>query len=163
MALPVTAYANLALVRPTPKRTAAGAKAAAHSERDREARLKTKIEQADRVLDRLAAREKALAERIKALQSSRAVNYRRTERIEDRILTEMTEAGLKTCSGLRCTMSARPAPAALVVDDESLIPPEFVSERLVTSVDKVAVKLALAKGAEIGGVHLTQKVSLIRK
>ena len=163
MALPVTAYANLALVRPTAKRSAAGVKAAAHSERDREARLKTKIEQADRVLDRLAAREKALAERIRELQGRRAINYRRTERIEDRILTEMTEAGLTKCTGLRCSMSARPAPAALVVDNESLIPSEFVSERLVTSVDKVAVKLALGRGIEIAGVHLTQKISLIRK
>ena len=165
MPLPVTAYSNLSLVRPTPKRTAATVKASANAERNAEDRLRRKIEQANRVLDRLAAREKLLAGRIKTLQGRRAVNYRRTERIEDRILTEMIEAGLKSCSGLRCSMTARPAPAALVVDDESLIPSEYKPEKTVVSVDKMAIKAALARDGElvIEGCHLEQKVSLIRK
>jgi hypothetical protein len=161
MSLPASAYAIVP--NPPPQRASAvQRKAAAREEHSREARLKCKIDQASRVLDRIDRQAAALAAQMNALAVRKAALTRRTERIEDRVLSEMLANRLEKVSGNRVTFTARAAAAALVVDNESLVPSEFLREKLVSSVDKIAIKLALAKGADVPGVSLAQKVSLIR-
>ncbi len=156
-------YSNLSLVRPT-KPTKAARKAEANAEREAEIRIKRKVEQAHGVLCRLEARSKRLALQMKELQQRKQAADSRAERIEDRILREMGEAGLQKLAGLRITFTARPSGnPALFIDDESLIPGEYIKETLVSAVDKLAIKAALARHEEIEGVRLTQKVSLVRK
>jgi hypothetical protein len=58
-------------------------------------------------------------------------------------------------ANVRCSLSALVRP----VD----IPSEYVREKLSAAPDKVAIKAALARGLDIPGVRLTQKVSLVRK
>lgn len=154
------AYTNLQFIRP-PKPTRASRKAEANTERDAETRVKRKVEQAHRVLCQLEARSSRLTLQIKELQRRKTVADTRASAIEDRILQEMGDA--EKVTGLRVTFSKRPAPLALAVLDEKVIPPEYFRETLVSSVDKIAIKAALANGADIAGVALTQKVSLIRK
>lgn len=156
-------YSNLSLVRP-PKPTAAARKAEAHAERNAESRVKRKVEQAHAVLNALEARSKDLARQIKALQKRKQATDARLERIEDRILVEMGDAGLDKVAGLRVTFIARPSGnPSLIVDDEKAIPDEYIRETFSTAVDKLAIKAALDKGVTVPGVSLTQKVSLIRK
>jgi len=156
-------YSNLSLIRPR-KPTAIGRKTEANEQREAETRLKRKIDQAHRVLCKLEARAQRLALQMKELQKRKGATDSRAARIEDRILREMGDAGLEKSAGLRITFSARPSGnPALVVDDDKLIPAEYIKETLVSAVDKLAIKAALARGEDIAGVRLTQSVSLVRK
>jgi hypothetical protein len=156
-------YTNLTLVRPK-RPSAAARKAEADSERHAESRVKHKVEQTHRVLNTLEARAKQFALQIKALQRRKQATEARAERIENRALQELSDAGLPQVAGLRVTLIARPSGnPTLMVDDEKLIPKKYFRETLVTTVDKLAIKAALDRDEEVGGVHLVQSVSLVRK
>ncbi len=157
------AYANLRLVPPAAKPTAAQLKRDAHAQRTAETSVKQKVEQAHSVLCRLEARSACLALRIKELQRRKGAAERRDERIEDGVLAIMSADDLERLDGLRVAFTMRAATPALIVDDEALIPPEYLRETLVSAPDKHAIKAALSRGAAIAGVHLAQKVSLLRK
>jgi hypothetical protein len=180
MPIPASAYANvLHLVPPAAlkKPTAPARQAAAELAREAELRLKRKIDQANRVLDRLEARgiEQGIA--LKALQKRKAATLARIERIEDRALAEMSKASLDKASGIRYTFEARQNAASLLVDHDELVPKEF--RRTIPesdAPDKVAMKAFLQKrtgetdadyeertAALSAAVHLEQTVSLIRK
>lgn len=161
MPFPARAYANVVNERLRPVK--APTPISINAEREKELRTKRKIDQAAGVLDRIDARTKQLQAQIKLLQRRKNALDARCERIEDRILTEMMDSGLKQATGLQRTFTQRPAPESLVVDDETLIPAEYLRESVLSAPDKVAIKQALAQGAEIGGVHLQQKISLVRK
>jgi hypothetical protein len=168
--MPVSIANNPALFAVVPKRGAA--KLPAHkrniaevrTEKLAEFKVKAAIDRADAVLRRLEERQQVLAKQIAQLQKRKASAGDRAARIEDAILTRMIAAGLEKVDGFHVSMSTRNAPAALAVDDETMIPAEYfrtIPEQ--RAVDKNAVKAALAKGAEIAGVRLTSKVSLVRK
>lgn len=135
------------------------------AERERSAELKRKrdIDRAAELLDRLEARMNALSRSIARLQRTKSIMAARYERIEDRVLTLISEGRLARLDGFQRSFTTRDAPAALAVDHEELVPDEYFREKLIREVDKNAVKQALAKGAVIAGVRLTQKVSLLRK
>jgi hypothetical protein len=160
-------YANLAVVQPMLK-TAVARRAAAVSEASAEARLKRKVEQANTVLNELEKREAAFGAQIKELQRRKNALAGRIEKIEDRALTLMQDAGLATVAGIRCSFRAQPAAPSLVVDDQSLIPAEYLRQPKTPppEPDKLAIKAALAKNDELDpaawGVRLSSKISLIR-
>lgn len=165
MPIPASAYANLALVPPRPaaKTTTHARQLEAVAERDRELHLKRKIDQANDILDRLEARGVAQGIQLKALQRRKAATLARIERIEDRILGDMLDARLDNLNGLQCSMSLRQNAASLMIDDEALIPEEYVRSVVTTSPDKLAIKAAIADNIAVPGCHLEQSVSLIRK
>jgi hypothetical protein len=169
MSLPNSAYANLTLVPDAPKRSVRERKASALADASAESALKRIVERANDVLDALEAREVSLASQIKALQKRKAANAARIERIEDRALTLMQEAGLTTLAGVRCSWRSQPAAAALDIVDETLIPRSYFNTPKTppATPDKVAIKKALAADDELDpaawGCKLTSKISLIRK
>jgi uncharacterized protein YlxW (UPF0749 family) len=165
MSLPAQLYAVPQVARPARHIAVVDRKKTAVADHERDVRTKRKIEQADRVLNQLADRSKMLAAQIKALQRIKNAADARYEKIEDRIVREMTAARLEKAPGLRVTFSTRLAPASLIVDNENLIPAEYFNEKIVSTVDKVAIKAAIERGVEFkeGALHLAQKVSLIRK
>ena len=161
MASPL-AYSNLALVRPRLKSVHEQREAAA-AERQAERHLKEKIDQTHRVLTKLEARAAAYGSLIKEMQRRKNALEARAERIEDRCLEQMHEARLNEVNGIRCRFTCRPAPPAVEVIDESAIPAEYLREKVLSSPDKIAIKAALARGEDVAGVQLTQKIYLIRK
>lgn len=156
------AYANVTVMRPA-RRNARELKAGADQTRARELALKRAIDRAAHLLDLLEQRAATYAADIARLQKRKAAALKRAEAIEDRILREMSRAGLTQAAGVRVTLTARPCPAALAIDDEAAIPEQYVAQKLVTTVDKLAVKAALARGEDVPGVRLTQRVSLLRR
>ncbi len=120
---------------------------------------KKAVDRASKILDRLEGRIEAYDVEIKRLQKRKALAHTRWERVQDECLERMIGAGLDKADAFEVTFS----PAALEVLDESLIPDEYIREKITTSADKIAIKAALARGLEIAGVRLTQKLSLIRK
>lgn len=172
MALPKHLYANLALVPdaiPVPARGPVEVKRARVSaDRETEAHVKRKVDQACRVLDKLEARERIFADFIKEVQRRKALTCAKISRIEDEILTRMQDAGLTTVAGLRNNMRSQPAAEALEVLDENLIPREYMRppKPAAAAPDKVAIKRALAQLEDVTaadwGCKLTSKISLIR-
>ncbi len=75
--------------------------------------------------------------------------------MEDRVIAELQGAGYDRFHGARAEFQLRNAPFALQVEDESAIPPQFFREKVVTSVDKVAVKAAIQAGEDVPGCSLT--------
>lgn len=171
MPIPVAAYSNVGLFAvPAPALKVSGAerKAAAKVERSAEAEVKFQVDRADAILDRLEARAAVFARYVKAYQKRRTAALARYEKIEDEIIAIMEENNVCVLAGVRCSMRLQPAPEALEVLDEALVPNEFMRPSKTTySVDKVAVKNALAANDELDprawGVKLTSKISLIRK
>jgi hypothetical protein len=163
MAIPASAYANLALVpKPAAKATKPRAPEVA-AKRDAELHLKRKLEQANTILNRLEARLEAKASAIRCLQKSKNMTAARIERIEDRFLNGMIAARVEKLSGLTTVFTTRQNAASLMIDDDSLIPDQYIRETLTSAPDKVAIKAALARDEEVPGCHLEVSVSLIRK
>ena len=165
------AISNPALYAVVPKRQPAGMTPAKKlrtiteikSEKAAEFKAKQAIDRASAVLDRLEARTELYSKQMAQLQKRKAAAVARAARIEDSILTRLIAAGLDKASGFHVEFATRNAPAALDVLNESLVPKVYWREKVVASIDKNAVKAALAEGIEIAGVRLTSKVSLIRK
>jgi hypothetical protein len=174
------AYSNLAFV-PAPRpirQSVTELKIAAQAERESELRFKRKVDQTNSVLDRHEARIEKFSLEIAALQKRKAFAESRAQRIEDRALTEMETLGAKKLAGLRHELEARPSGnPAVVVDNESLIPPQYMRQPPAPpkAPDKILIKTVLsrsyapdateqeiAEGQSIQGVHLAQKVSLVR-
>jgi hypothetical protein len=131
-------YSNLALVRAR-KPNASALKAEADATRQTEAKIKRAIDRTAHLLDQ------------------------RVERIEEQTLTLMGEAGLEKLTGNKVTFSMRANAPSLVVEDQSQIPSEYIRTKSTTEPNKVAIKVALDRGVEIGGVRLVQSISLIRR
>jgi hypothetical protein len=168
MALPQAVYSNLASVHPVLK-GAVARKAAARSEALAEAWLRQKVDQSNRVLGALDARASLLASQLKELQRAKTAVAARIERIEDKILGYMDDAGLDHLAGVRTSMRMQPSPAALEIVDAALIPAVYWRQPKTPpkEPDKIAVKNALAASADIQpadwGCKLTQRVTLVRR
>jgi hypothetical protein len=162
--IPLSKYANMPAFVPAPKPIPApDRKEALERERAGEQRRARKCDQAARVLDLLEARSASLAAEIKALQKAKAAVDARYTRIEDRVIAELQGAGYDRFHGARAEFQLRNAPLALQVENESLIPDEYMRTTVLTAPDKLAIKAALQRGEDIPGVQLTQKVSLVRR
>jgi hypothetical protein len=168
MALPKSAYANLALFAAPRPASIVERKAAANDERAAESRLKYKVEQANRLLEALEKRTAEYAAEIKTFQRLKAVTCARIARLEDEIIRRMDAAGLKSVNGVRCAMRLQTAAEALEIVDESLIPRAYFNTPKVppATPDKVAIKRALAALEDADpaawGCRLSSKISLIR-
>ena len=162
------AYSNLSLVRPVQK-GAAARKQAARSEASAEAKLKAKVDQANRVLDALEQRRAESAKAAKAWKQRDASLAARIEAIEDAILAQLDEAGIEKVAGYRTALSSRLTPAALDIVDRTKIPADYwrQPETPAKEPDKTAIKKALAKNADLDpaawGVRLTLRFSLVRE
>jgi hypothetical protein len=160
-------YSNLAIVKPV-KRTAGALKAAASAERDREAIVKTKVDRLASVLDRHEARRFEATAAVKAWEARVKFLEQRQAAVEERVLTLMTEAGLKELAGFKRTLTKHEcATPSLVVDDESKIPSVWMRQPKLPKKqpDKNGMKAALEADPdlEIPGVSLAHTVSLLRK
>jgi Siphovirus Gp157 len=145
-----------------PRGNAGSLRASANAGRERESGVKRAIDRADQVLSSLEARAAGFDRAIKALQARKKHALARASAIEERVLELMSEAGLDKLVGNRAILSKRANALSLVVDDLNLIPAAYLRTKSISEADKVAIKVALDRGEEIGGVHLTQSISLIR-
>jgi hypothetical protein len=136
-----------------------------------ELETKKAIDRANVVLDRLEQRVadydaqiRAVCEQyLKPLEQRRACAQQRIDRLEDQILAKLSEANLERVDGFCREFQMVSCPKAVQVDNLALIPSEYIRHKPET--DKVAIKRALERDRDlvIPGVHLTQKLRLVRK
>ena len=136
-------------------------KAEIQTEKLTELRTKKAIDRADTVLAKLEARAKECARQIAGLRKRQAYALARAERIERVILEHMEQAKLSKVDGFEAVLMAKDAPPAVIVDDETLVPPQYI--RTTEAVDKSAVKAAISRGMQVPGVRLERGTVLQRK
>ena len=137
----------------------------------RELETKKAIDRANTVLDRMEQRAAAYDAQIqlireqylKPLEQRRAGAQQRIDRLEDQILAKLSQANLERVDGFCRALEVVSCPKAVQVDSLALIPNEYIRKKLEP--DKVAIKHALERDSDlvIPGVHLTQKLRLVRE
>ncbi len=98
--------------------------------------------------------EKRLAERRKVLEN-------KLERYKEYVKKNMEQMGLQKIETPLGILSVCKAPSSVEILDESMIPLEYKTQKIVESVDKKAIKEAIQNGENIQGVKLVEdKTSL---
>jgi hypothetical protein len=131
---------------------------------DEDIKLKRAIDRAVSVLDRLEARSKEVAREAKALTARRASLDKRYARIEDTIIALMDGASMSFAPGVHRTLTLKPNPVSVVIEDESKLPVEYM--RTVPEFqapDKIAIRQAIEAETVVDGAHLAQTMKLVRK
>lgn len=87
------------------------------------------------------------------------------EAIKTRMLDAFVASKLDIVKGDIFTVKSQLNPASVVIDDESLIPPDYFKQPVLPppTLDKALVKQAIADGYVVAGAHLEQKVRLVIK
>lgn len=132
---------------------------------DGELRTKHAIDRSKSILDGLAARVAVYKSQIAALQRRIDCAEARAARIEDEIVARAENAGLKQADGFERHFELRLAPAAVQVDNASLVPSDYFRQPKTPpkAPDKVAIRAALEADPDldIPGVRLTRKTVLL--
>lgn len=103
---------------------------------------------------------------IKELTARKKSMQARHDSLKDYLLVNMLNNGISEINADNMTFSAKIAtnPPSVVIDDESLIPAEYMRVPPVPplAADKTAIKDAIKAGIEVPGVHLesTQRVNI---
>lgn len=103
----------------------------------------------------IKAEEKRLAERRKSIENN-------IEAIKSRLLTFMVQTGKTNFKTTLFSFSARDTSGALVVDNESKIPANYLIPQ-PPKIDKAAVKAAIKSGVKVDGAHIEPSQSLTIK
>lgn len=98
--------------------------------------------------------EQQMAERRKALE-------KRSERLKAYLHNNMERAGISKIDSPWFCISLKKNPAAVVIDDESSIPADYLREIPATfQPDKALIKQAISDGFDVPGCHLAQGTRL---
>jgi hypothetical protein len=106
----------------------------------------------------IKAEEKRLADRRKAIE-------KRVDSIKNWLFVSMQTAGITKIESPVFTVTLQNNPASVVIDDEALIPVNFmrVPEPPPPAPDKTLIKQAINDGLEVPGAHLQTSQRLVIK
>ena len=101
----------------------------------------------------------AIDEEIKRLTEIKNRCKKNSENIKEYIAYNMKKANIEKIETDIVKFSFRKS-KSLEITDESRIPKEFIKEKIVTSVDKMAIKNALKQGETVTGAELVENINL---
>jgi hypothetical protein len=93
--------------------------------------------------------EKAMSDRRKAIEN-------KADSIKRYLFENMKRTEITKIESPHFTLSIKKNPPSVVIEDESLIPNEYVEDKVVTSINKAAIKDAINAGKEVTGAHIQQ-------
>lgn len=96
---------------------------------------------------------KKLADRAKNEQSA-------LDRLTEYLKYNMENAGITEIRSPELLLKIKTNPPSVVIDNELLIGGQFIKEKVVTSIDKGAIKKELNAGNQVLGAHIEQKTRL---
>lgn len=99
--------------------------------------------------------EKRLAERRKVLEN-------KLDRYKEYVKKNMEQMGLQKIETPLGVLSICKSPASVEILDESMIPNEYKTQKIVECVDKKAIKEAIQNGENIQGVKLVEDKTSLR-
>lgn len=110
----------------------------------------------------LGAQIKMLDEHIKAITAKKQTLVHKETSIKNYLSVQMKRTGIKQISANDGTFTAKfvKNPAKVIIYDETMIPKEFLREKITIEPDKFAIKRALQNDQEIQGATLKQEESL---
>ena len=76
------------------------------------------------------------------------------EKLKSSLLWSFLRTGIKKVESAELTVSLRKNPPKVVINNESLIPDEFIKTKMVIDIDKSSIKKALLNGKDVSGAHL---------
>jgi len=94
---------------------------------------------------------------IKRLQAIKKRNNTLVDRLNNSLLDAVKLFGDITCGTL--TFTTRKS-ESVIIEDEELICQDFKTQKLVTSIDKLAIKKAIKEGKEVAGAILQENQNL---
>lgn len=98
---------------------------------------------------------------IERLKKLKARAGRTKERVTNIAANFLTAMGKDNAKGEQFTFKRRKFPPRVVVADEKLLPKEYIKEKVLTSIDKIAIKKALQNGDEVAGASLEQRQGVV--
>lgn len=106
--------------------------------------------------EQIKAEEKRLADRRKAIE-------KRVENIKDWLFQNMLHAGISKIESPVFTVAIQLNPPAVVIDDESLIPPDYFvqPDTPPPALSRALIKQAISDGYAVPGARLEQKQRLV--
>ncbi len=105
------------------------------------------------IIDAAKAEKKKIDAYIKALES-------RKKRLEGAYMQAMEMMKMKSIMTARGEMKIKKNPPAVIIDDVTKIPTQYMRQKVEIAPDKAAIKAALKSGEVIEGAHVEQAVSL---
>lgn len=107
---------------------------------------------------------KQIKEAEEQLCARRKAIERRAERLKEYLKTNMEISGIQKIECPWFVVSLRNNPESVVIDDETLIPRDYLREIPARfEPDKTLCKAAIKDGFDVPGVHLERKTSLVIK
>lgn len=106
-------------------------------------------------------RAEATGGMIARLQARHERYVRREENLRAAVLAALQVLDLKRVEAPDFTATRRLGPRRVIVTDETLLPAEFIRERIERSPDKIALKEVLVEGVVIDGALLANGVDVL--
>lgn len=113
-----------------------------------------KVDQYDFVLKNLEAQAQFLKERAAEYQAAAKARSNAVEHIKERIKYLMVTHGKTELQGQYVRMQVSPCSPSLVIENEDLIPDEFIKTVTTSKIDNQAIKAALQNGTPVEGAKL---------
>jgi len=104
-------------------------------------------------IDAAKTEKKKIDAYIKSLES-------RKKRLEGAYMQAMEMMHMKSIMTARGEMKIKKNPPAVIIDDVTKIPTQYMRQKVEIAPDKAAIKAALKSGETIEGAHIEQGVSL---
>ncbi len=125
--------------------------------------LEQKSEQLELIFKELETKEKKCKEISDFYYRKSVETKEKNDALKKIIMEIMENLGTKKIETITGSFTVRKNQAALVIEDENLIPGKFKTIFQETKIEKKELKEALKKGEEIGGVRLESSQSLLIK
>lgn len=102
---------------------------------------------------------KDIDEEIKRLQALKEHTDSQQNKVECYLAETCNKAGIESIKGIYANISFKTNPPKVVFDDESLIPEEYITEKVKVekSISKTKIKEAIQSGIEVSGARLVQE------
>ncbi len=104
----------------------------------------------------------AIDAEITRLQDRKRAIVNRQESMKEYLRENMDAAGIKKITHPLFSISCSPGREIAVIDDEKMIPDDFMRVKTECAPDKAAIVAALKEGKDVPGVHLERAKSSIR-
>ncbi len=111
--------------------------------------------------ENLNADTSAIDAEIERLKARKQVILNRQKSLRDYLLHNMETAGITKIECPIFTASLRKGVESVEIENESLLPDEFVSVEVVTKPDKKAIKQAIQSGREVPGTTVKRGATTI--
>lgn len=102
-----------------------------------------------------------LSAEIKRLQARKSVFENRKKRLREYLLYNMESSGITKIECPYFTASIRKGVESVCIDDQELIPDDYITMEVTEKVDKAAIKRDLKAGNQISGVSLKRCANTI--